>query len=258
MYKIFCKSCEQEISWYTIPFYSVDFCNPQCAEDHHGKLQAKRHQEMIDQMAKRQVVIDDAKARASNTSVPYDPFEAQRRYNASIHFQETLARQIDQRRPKEYTSTRPHTRSPERDKWDKAKRTCQECGSKYYMGDPNAYTERFCKVECRNKDHKRKLDQRNALAREKRAYERSLKAKRVLCAFCGDPFDREQNSQKYCSLDCRNKVPIKRSNDYWLKRNLAEIEAKRAKRNRKIGEILNKDHVKKTEWTGKKFKAVRG
>ena len=30
-----CLSCGAEISWYTIPFFSVDFCNPQCLENSH-------------------------------------------------------------------------------------------------------------------------------------------------------------------------------------------------------------------------------
>lgn len=48
------------------------------------------------------------------------------------------------------------------------------------------------------------------------------------------------------------------SNEKWLKRDFKKHKKELSQRNIEINETLGRGHVKKTDWKGKNYKAVRG
>lgn len=154
--------------------------------------------------------------------------------------------------PDRYFKPKPRKDSPHYEKWAKQKAKCEYCSVKYRMGD--GYSPRFCSLLCGNANHNKITKEYNARKKlEKSGFKESAK-----CLGCEQTFTKTHEAQKHCSGLCLKKKVIKKSNKIWVERDLKELERKRAARNRRIGQLLNADHVREKEWAGKKFKAVRG
>lgn len=282
MHKIFCLACKAEISWYTIPFYSVDFCNPECHEQHFANQEAKRNLELDRIFEKQQEMI----AKASKSSCNYvkgdreledrfkinnDALNVQRQqyldaYNKKYHENQ---RQRDENAHALEISNRKRWAEIERKEKEreanKNKVSCRVCKKKYkaYTAEHNSPV--YCCNQCRDiylaEKKAREYDERKK-ARDYDRYLKSLEEKnKSTCTVCNARFTKEYRNQKWCGEMCRLKVPIKKSNDNWLKNThekQMEKARKKALENIRINELLNKAHVKKPEWTGKQYKAVRG
>ncbi len=209
-YRIYCKCCGKEISWHSIPFFSTEFCNPECRD--------KR-------------------------------FEVIREQHNAIERQRVAQRIKDQDRN---YKPKPPKNSPQYPKWAKIKHLCEHCKCKYTNAE--GYSVRFCSLVCRNDNNKRQ----NVAYQDAKRETRINSFGQTLCAGCEKAFVRTSNAQKFCSVICREKQPIKKSNKIWLNRDLDELKKKQSARNRRLGTILSSDHVREKIWTGKKFKAVRG
>lgn len=291
-----------------MPFYSVDFCDPQCHEDYWGFKEAQRQQALIDhELEKRTREAEAIKARkelqAKIDAEEFAQAEADRalrkrisdeRFNdAEVLFQayvnrrqqeaaETCAemvklRQKEAQRREDRALELAQERKLAADKYmrdieqykkkvaeeykQKEHVSCRQCKRRYpiYSG---FYSAIYCSVECKNswlytKKLKDEAERNKAREAAQRAYEAKLKS----CKLCNKTFEQSFQRQRYCSKECELKVPIKKSNDYWLSQEAEVREAKakkRQKENRRKNELLNKAHVKNPEWTGKQYKAVRG
>lgn len=235
-YRIFCKCCEKEISWYTIPFYSVDFCNPDCCENYYNIRDKKRVEAEIKffENQKKQQALDELHFAQERANF------AQRREKLDREIQET----IKSRKRK--------------DKHVKPKIICDECKIACDHVKHHYQNLNFCGVSCYNKVYNRERSKKDAIKREKEKLAKAQRINKSHCKQCHELFTPEFRGSKYCSQTCKKKIPIKKSNDNWAKRDYEKLLKEQQKRNIKANEYLNRDHVKKQNWTGKNFKAVRG
>lgn len=282
MYRIFCQHCTKEISWYTIPFFSVNFCNPQCQEDDFIKREAKRNLELDRILEKKQEAFAESNRCSSNYVKGTRELEDRYRLNhPSIEEQRQKYREdIARRHAQSMAETKKELKEVEKarkKRREEAERLakeyqdsrnrvcCRVCKLKYQAYTAEHNSPVYCSNTCRDFFLEKKKQEEYEERKRARDYQRHLKLEKLenqsTCSICQSRFSKEYRNQKWCGEICRLKIPIKRSNDNWLKNThekQLENAKKRAKETRRKGELLNKAHVKKPEWTGKQYKAVRG